>query len=165
MTHLLKNWRIMCVLIVWKTKKKWYGLNKIYSMNVNSFFSFYTCFGSCYNLIIILLTLDYAHLEALPFTLIHVVSVQCRIITPVTVCLLQLLLSFTKYKKNVGYFASKDFSLLNILLWYVYAQIKGFFFGGGGKGGTRGEFIRGSSMSVLSKFTISKKTWNYSWRK
>lgn len=133
-------------------------------MNVNSLFSFCTYFGSCYNLIIILSTLNYAHLEALPFTLIHVVSVQCRIITPVTVCLLQL--SFTKYKKQKcrmfrfeRLFAPEHFALICI------CADQGGFFLGGGEGDTRGEFIRGSSMSVLSKFTISKKTWNYPWRK
>lgn len=126
-------------------------------MNVNSFFSFYTYFSSCYNLIIILSTLDYAHLEALPFTLMHVVSVQCRIITPVTVCLLQL--PFTKYKTQEcrmfcfeRLFAPEHFALICIC-----ADQGVFFFWGGGD--TRGAFIRGSSMSVLSKFTISKKNF------
>lgn len=30
-------------------EKKWYGLNKIYSMNANSLYSFYTYLGSFYN--------------------------------------------------------------------------------------------------------------------
>lgn len=100
-------------------------------MNVNSLFSFCTYFGSCYNLIIILSTLNYAHLEALPLTLIHVVSVQCRIITPVTVCLLQL--PFTKYKKQEcrmfcfeRLFAPEHFALICI------CADQGVFFGGGG---------------------------------